>query len=73
MRDLAGTREWMDRVDGKGEGRRATAADDSSPAAAVVEQAFRLSNQQPEDGTSRAAATGARHYRLAPIDRDSVR
>ena len=73
MRDSDGIEERTDRFDGSGEGRRATAADDSSPAAAVVEQAFTLSNQQPEDGTSKATAVGARHYWLAPLDRDSVR
>ncbi len=61
------------RTDGGGDGRRAMPAADSGPAAAAMGQAQTSTNQQPEDGTSRAATAGARHYWLAPLDRDSVR
>lgn len=70
MRDSAGIEET---TDGGGNSRRAMPSADSGPTAAVMGQAQTLTNQRPEDGTSRAAAAGARHYWLAPLDRDSVR
>ena len=71
MRNSAKSDERMNRAEG--DGRSTVSVATPGPAAAMTRQESSPPNRRPKDGTSKADAAGARHYWLAPLDRDSVR